>query len=442
MGTSSGRAGRKPRGLRRRARAAWTMAAFGSALVVTLAGGCDFGAPNLEQPSPAFQCYEIQDPYLHAGAWHRANLHMHTTHSDGALLAGEMVDLYAVNGYTLLSLSDHNQYGDQDGGALPQYQVDDVLHDWNGDGVLHPEHVLGSGVEAHVRDYGEPAVAWSRDAWYRPRQLPVDLAPVVLSGAEMSFGGWHFGVVGIPSGALEPPGAGQGYIQRTRDAGGLVFLAHPAEWNPYPDRLASQLDLRVLDGIEIMNGLRLVREGAAKPASTGGAGGSADACAASLPADATRLWDALLARGYRLWGFANDDAHTWPGHPEAYPFTAFEMVQTDDATPEGFLYALRRGSFYASTGLHFAELGALGHTVVASAPGAARLRFVGWGGRILLEVEGQSGIYATTGDEGYVRVEAEGAFVPEKTWLARAWSQPFYLESSPCPGGTRGNQKF
>jgi len=67
---------------------------------------------------------------------------------------------------------------------------------------------------------------------------------------------------------------------------------------------------------------------------------------------------------------------------------------------------------------------------------------VGWGGRILLEVEGHSGIYATTGDEGYVRVEAEGAFVPEKTWLARAWSQPFYLESSPCPGGTRGNQKF
>jgi hypothetical protein len=406
--------------------------------------GCDFGIPALEQPAPQHECFSLQDPYAVPGAfWHRANFHMHSSHSDGALRSDQLVDLYGRYGYTVICISDHNQYGDQDGGVLPQYQLDDVLHDWNDDGVLHPEHVLGSGVEAYVRDYGSPAAAWSRDGYVRPQLSWAD-APIVLSGAEMSLGGWHIGTVGMPAGALEPPGQ-TGYIGRTHAAGGFVFLAHPGEWNLYPDRLANVFDLGSMDAIEIMNGLRLVQQSAKSTPEGSGSGpdagppavdpGGRDVCAAPFPPDATPLWDALLSRGFKLWGIANDDNHTWVGAAFAYPFTAFDMVLTADPTQEGFLHALHAGSYYMSTGLFFRDLGVRGTAVTAWVPGAQRLRFVGWGGETLLETDGERAAYVVTGMEGYVRVEAEGAPVNGHPWPARVWSQPFFLEAAPCAGG-------
>jgi hypothetical protein len=256
----------------------------------------------------------------------------------------------------------------------------------------------------------------------------------------MSRGGWHFGIVGLPSGPIEPPHGGQGYIQRAHAAGGFAFLAHPGEWNREPDQLAHLVDVAALDGIEILNGLRLAQvpgKGEPDAGSRRTIEAPARDCAAALPADATPLWDGLLARGYRLWGIANDDAHTWDGAADAYPFTAFDMVLAADPTPEGFLASLHAGSFYASTGLFFREIGARGDSVVAWAPGAERLRFVGWGGRILMEAGAEHATYHVTGDEGYVRVEAEGALVRGRTWTSRAWSQPFFLEPDTCGGGRR-----
>lgn len=420
-----------------------TCALLVAAFVVLGLAGCDFGIPVLEQAAPELSCFHIQDPYAtEAGAiWHRANFHMHSAHSDGALRADQLVDLYARNGYTVLCISDHNQYGDQDGGVLPQFQFDDTVHDWNGDGALHPEHVFGSGVEAYVRDYGSPAATWSRDRYVRP-QLRWDDAPIVLAGAEMSLVGWHIGTVGMPSGALEPPGR-VGFVERTHDAGGFVFLAHPGEWNLYPDRLASVFDVGSMDAIEIMNGLRLVQQASKStagdptdPLHPGAIDpGARDVCAAAQPPDATPLWDALLSRGFRLWGIANDDCHTWDGAKHSYPFTAFDMVLTADPTQEGFLQALHAGAYYMSTGLFFRDLGARGTVVSAWAPGARRLRFVGWGGETLLEADGERAVYVVTGSEGYVRVEAEGRPLDGHPWPARAWSQPFFLEAAPCTDG-------
>jgi len=309
--------------------------------------------------------------------------------------------------------------------------------------VLHPEWVQGSGVEAYVRDWNAPPGHWARDTWYRPQQLRWDDTPVLLSGAEVALGGIHVGLAGVPPGALEPPAASAGAIRRAREAGGFVTLAHPGEWNGRAGDLARILDLRQYHAVEIMNGLRLthtkrgseaVRPSAAEP------GHDDDLCLGDGPADATALWDGLLSRGYRLWGIANDDSHTPPGFKVAYPFTAFDMVRTTDPSAEGFLAALHAGSFYGSTGLFFRELGAQGDSVVAWAPGAVELRFIGWGGQVLLESSSERAAYACTGTEGYVRVEATGKPDPNHGWLWQAWSQPFYIESAPCsaqPAGER-----
>ncbi len=363
----------------------------------------------MQSPAPRFV---VENPYATPGAWVRGNFHAHTDHSDGALSGEELALAYRHAGYGVLCITDHNQYGDQDGGVAGALQVDSVLHDWNGDGRLHSSRVFGSGVEAYVRDWNAPPPEWAVDRWVQPEYTGHRDQLVLLSGAEATFGDFHLGLIGYPRRWIESPGAGLDYVERTHDAAGFVYLAHPATWNEEPESLLRAFPVQSLDGLEIINGLWLTKNGAA---------------------DATRLWDQLLARGVRLWGLANDDAHTWEGAPDAYPFTAFNMLLTTDPSPEGFLAALRAGAFYASTGLAFATLAVRADSLEVIAPGADRLRFIGAGGGTLLEVQGPRGVYVFSGHEVYVRVHAEAAPANATSWNRGAWTQPFFLARTVDP---------
>lgn len=364
-----------------------------------------FGVPGCQTVEPPVEGFRIVDPYAQAGAWYRGNFHMHSPHSDGIFTYAEMVKAYGSQQYGVLSITDHNQYGDQDGGIAPNGQSDSTVHDWNGDGVLHPERVFGSGVEAYVRDWTVPSRPWARDQGFRPTERHWTEVPVLIPGAEASYFGWHIGLLGHPPGAIEGPSTNLGYVARTRAAGGFVYLAHPAIWSRAPDRLIDLMPMRDFHGLEIYNGFKAVRD---------------------EEADATALWDALLSRGLRLWGLANDDAHLLPGQPEAAPFTAYNWVLASEATASGFLDALHRGSFYGSSGLVFERLAVVGQDhIVVRCSGAARLRFFG-NGRLLQDVSGPAATYVVQGTEAYVRVEAEAETIEGRPRLV-AWSQPFYV---------------
>ncbi len=413
-----------------------------AAAALLVLGACSSEVEPL-LPAPRPECFRVADPYAVTGAWYRGNFHMYSEHSDGSLDAAKLVDLYQRNGYTVLCVSDHDQYGNQDGGIMPHYQTDGLLHDWNGDGVLHPDYVFGSGVEAYARDWSTPPAGWILDNWYHDAGSKQEDALVMLTGAEMTRGGFHIGLVGTPAGALEPPNAPDAYIERTHAAGGFVALEHPGEWNGRPGQLARTLDMRRFDAVEIMNGLRLTRQKSGLPVPRPAASGvprDADLCAALGPADATPVWDGLLSRGYRLWGIADDDCHTWQGAPDAFPFTAFDMIRAATPSTEDFLAALQVGSFYGSTGLFFRDLRADGDSVIAWAPGAHTLRFIGWGGQVLQRVAAERAAYPCDGSEGYVRVEATGAPDPEHGWPMQAWSQPFFIESAPCTAVRAGDR--
>ena len=368
--------------------------------------GCD-GPADGGAPIPLV----VHDPYSVRGEWYKANFHLHSTHSHGRLGAADLVNLYHRNGYDVLSITDHNMFGDQDGGVLSRfYQMDSILHDWNGDGTLHPDSIFGSGVEAYVRDWTRPPPAWRSDRWFRPPDARIEDIPLVLSGCEASYAyfGAHFGLIGYPPGAIDPPGPGFDWLDPLQRVGGFAYVAHPGSANEIPDLFMSALPISSFQGIEIVNGARLTR---------------------GEVADATPLWDALLSRGHRLWGLANDDAHKLPGEDELFPFTAFDMLLCARPTTEEVLAALHRGSFYASTGLRFEELRLVGATLWVEAPGARRIRFIGRDGRCLREQSSSRGVYVIQGDEGYVRVEALGDRIdaPRSSWLQAAWSQPFWI---------------
>ncbi len=59
---------------------------------------------------------ELEMPWSKPGNWYKANLHTHTTCSDGARSPDEMIQMYADGGYDVLVLTDHGRI------AVPEYR--------------------------------------------------------------------------------------------------------------------------------------------------------------------------------------------------------------------------------------------------------------------------------------------------------------------------------
>jgi hypothetical protein len=84
--------------------------------------------------------------------------------------------------------------------------------------------------------------------------------------------------------------------------------------------------------------------------------------------DCEKLWDfALAKRAMRgaspIYALGTDDTHTYgnlylevAGERSTYGNHAFVGVAADELTPSGIVAAMRRGDFYASTGVEFADI--------------------------------------------------------------------------------------
>ncbi|MCD6361048.1 MAG: CehA/McbA family metallohydrolase [Armatimonadetes bacterium] len=193
-------------------------------------------------------------------------------------------------------------------------------------------------------------------------------------------------------------------IAAVRELGGEVILAHPY------DLLSS--DVLRLDGIL---GLEVYNHSVHMNVKRG---------------FAAQHWDAALARGRRLLGFATDDAH--------YHFNDFRpndvcggwiVVKAPELTGAAILDSIRAGMFYASTGPAFESIELRDETVYARTAAPCRsINFVGptWGasrsftprdGSLISEAE-----FELREDQVYVRVECAA---PDGSM---AWTQPLWVE--------------
>ena len=355
----------------------------------------------------------------------KANLHCHSTHSDGKMSPQEVADLYAGEGYRILCIADHNAYGDQDG---------DGVHDWNLDGVVmslarargegskpHFPIAEDAGREAYVRDYARTAAeqgrGWVEENWKISREGEL----LVLSGFEDHFTGPHIVVNGYPAnvqgGDIARFRGSNDYLKVTQQAGGVVYLPHPHEWEDDPAFVLDHPERRRFDGIEVVNGY-LMRHG--KQQDPAGKLGFA-----------RRLWDGILSARVSCWGYANDDMHTDGLDGGAGPFRAWTDVWAESLNVTDVLGALRTGSFCASTGVSVSSLTLEGGSICVATSNASRIRFVGREGRTLLEVESSSAEYRIVGDEGYVRIECESDEVrwPDEQPELGQWAfcQPLWI---------------
>lgn len=232
--------------------------------------------------------------------------------------------------------------------------------------------------------------------------------PTVFEAIEVSSPKSHMLLVKPPRSMLEgysnefTIGNYQKHADATLDNGGICVLVHPNRYFSNYWTIEDMMEMQRYTGVEVYNG-----DG-------------------NIEYDiAFDKWDALLSAGRRVWGFGNDDSHVYGQEKQAW-----NVVLAEENTQDAILDAIRRGSFYVSTGFGFDSIRCEGTRIVMdfkSNPLLDRMyKYVtlfGKGGRVLHETTGRikQAVYDCTGEEGYVRVSAyiEGGYA--------AFSQPLFI---------------
>ena len=198
---------------------------------------------------------------------------------------------------------------------------------------------------------------------------------------------------------VAPGGDQQGLIDAINTESGLPILCHPnwtSDFNHYPYEL--MLELTGYLGIEVFNGLCLEQPGNHV---------------------ASDKWDRLLTAGRKIWGFANDDAHS-----AAQTGRGWNVVRARERSVPAILQALRAGSFYASSGVQIASIRCQGPRLLMESPNADRIAVFGeHGGRVHLSDGPTLDFDASDVPGRYIRAECYGRGGD------MAWTQPFYIRN-------------
>jgi len=181
---------------------------------------------------------------------------------------------------------------------------------------------------------------------------------------------------------------------------GFVIVNHP-DWQPGFDHCPLE-NLRTWHGyagIEIYNGVIARLDGSPY---------------------GLRKWEALLAEGRRVWGFANDDSHEARDVAQGWNVA----YVTGEPTAASVVAALRTGRFYASTGVEITDIQVAGRQIHIETADAERIVAHSlWGHRFAVADSPALTVEVPMGAP-YVRFTCWGR--GERF----AWTQPFFVNNS------------
>jgi len=403
----------------------------------------------------------LQPPATSSGSWLKGNMHTHSLWSDGNDFPEMIVDWYRQRGYRFLVLTDHNILSRGEkwmlvseivrrGGrkALADYRLT-FGEDW--------VETRGEGKDLAVRLRGLEE--------FRPH-LEQPGKFIMIEGEEVSD---RFGSLPIHINAsnltelIEPQGGKsvREVIERNLRAIeaqekklGRPILGHLNHPNFHyavtPEDLAHAVSE---DFFEVYNG----HPGVAQP-------GDAD------HPSVDRLWDiantirVAKLKSHPLFGLAVDDSHNYHNTSGSSPGRGWVMVRGDDLNADPIITAMKRGDFYASSGVtlrdvRYSREEGLLEIEVDPVPGESyRTEFIGTlvgydaavepveikdaggkvartlhryssdVGKVLAEAKGVSASYKLEGNEYYVRAIVYSNAAPDnpvlKGQVKQAWTQP------------------
>ncbi|MDD3764526.1 MAG: hypothetical protein PHP86_14650 [Nevskiales bacterium] len=404
--------------------------------------------------------------------WWKGNTHTHTWWSDGDSPPETAAAWYREHGYQFLVLSDHNR---MQAGAIARgnlalhytqwYPIEDEAR--AAALAIYREHFGPDWVEERVVDGVTQVRLKALDEFRGLFEAPGEFTFVPGEEITDRFESHpiHVNAVNIqdpiaPRGGETPTAIIQNTLNAVLDHGlssGREVLAHLNHPNfRYALTVEDLVPLRYRTGegfFELYNGHHGVEN-------------YGDGEHPGIE----RMWDILLAKriaegdGTIPYGIANDDAHrftTWRVGKDSNPGRGWVMVRARRLTPDSIVAAMKRGDFYASTGVTLgrlerggdtlalavdpepgvdytiefigtrrgAELGA--HPREPAPDGRASQRYDDAIGVVLKTVRGTEARYVARGDELYVRARVTSTQPHPNPFRAgdvtMAWTQPLVV---------------
>ncbi len=268
----------------------------------------------------------------------KANLHSHSTFSDGKLTPEELAELYREHGYSVLAVTDH-----------------EVTYDHSD--LTTPDFLLLTGYEAYIRvtedciyDLFKPEIHMNLLAKDPHNTTVVNYNSKydIYMSEEMVNSRKK---VGDPGPRRYEPAYIQKFIDTAREAGYLVTYNHPC-WSM--EREEEVLGYDGFFSLEVFNSGSMIENGYEVNMS---------------------LYDKFLRRGKFLYCHGSDDNHNKRplDDPLSDSFGAWTMIMAEELTYPAVMKALERGDFYASTGPVIRELDFNGAHVHLECSPAARV---------------------------------------------------------------------
>ena len=272
-------------------------------------------------------------------AQYKANLHCHSTLSDGHRTPSELKSMYKSHGYSILSITDHERpyshaaLTDSDFIMITGYECYIRPHPMG----IYDRYNKEVHLNLFAREQENVKHICFNDRYAKYIKRDGALGSVVRAGSELPR---EFTVEYVNK-----------YIQSARENGYLVAYNHPY-WSM--DDEARILAYEGLFSLEICNFGSFVASGIEHNGP---------------------LYDKMLRTGRRIFCHAADDNHN--GLPEEHPgfdsFGAFTMIYPKEFTYSAIIDAMESGDMYASMGPVIRELAVDGDTLHIECSEAARI---------------------------------------------------------------------
>lgn len=407
-------------------------------------------------------------PHGTAPRWYKGNLHTHTLWSDGDDFPDMIADWYRGQGYHFLALSDHNVLS-QGIKWMPLKTIEARA------GSEAFSKYLARFGEDWVQTRGS-AEAGDREVRLKPleevRALVEEAGEFLMIPAEeITDKQAHINATNILE-VIEPQGGGsvremihnnlRAVDAQAKRTGRMIVphLNHPnlGDQGISPEDLAALVEDEFF---EVWNGVE-------------GDGDLGSDRRHSLET----LWDitsTLRLSQYNappLLALATDDSHNYHGKSKAAPGRGWVMVRSRWLTPESILTAMKRGDFYASTGVELERLefdessGTLVLEIKPEGDAQYTTEFIGTPiqfdqstkprvdpatdqeipgtldysadvGKVFATVSGLTATYRLTGKELYVRATVTSDQPPvsptSESRYQKAWTQPIGWQSKISP---------
>lgn len=283
------------------------------------------------------------------GKFFKANLHCHSTFSDGKLTPEELKQAYKSHGYSVLAITDHegifdhSYLNEEDFLTIPGYEreINDTSqysdrYGWSSMRTTHlcfyPKDKNNIRAVCFNPDFIHPKFRWMHD-----RALKAKVK--------------YIGEPYVPVPTVE---CINHIIAEANKNGFLVTFNHP-EWSQQPYEVFCQY--QGMFGMEIYN-----------TASERGGFNEYN----------SKLYDMILRSGHKICCIAADDNHNNRPLDSVYSdsFGGYVMIRAESLTHENIINALENGNFYSSTGPEITVLYRKDDTVHIETSAAKKIRIL------------------------------------------------------------------